>query len=304
MKFSENKGDIIANVYDRRTNKFKRHIRIYDETEMNNEYLGCGFSNEKIHDLEKIVSTDQLEKILEALSFSGDGKEIKDLGSEFELNMRNEKLFPVPSISTKTNPFHILEKNTRECCYISAASGAGKSTWASKYIELYKEIFPKNDFVLFSNVEKDKVLDKLKPVRIMINENLIDDPISPSELENSITLFDDIDSIQNNQLRENIVSLRNVLLETGRHKNISVLTTSHQICNYQKTRIIFLEAYKIVLFPKAGAINQIKRVLEVYCGIDKKSINKILGKSKNSRWICIYKRFPLFVLYEFGGIIP
>lgn len=220
-------------------------------------------------------------------------KEYLYLGSEGkkEVNLKDGVLIPLPNRE-------IVEK-----IYISAPSGAGKSTWAGSYMNEYKKIFKDDDIYLFSSIKKDKVLDKHEPIRITLDEELIQDMIDPSEIPNTLAVFDDVDTIQNARLKNAVCSFRDWLLEQGRHFDIRMLMTSHLLSNYKHTRRILNEATAVVVFPKSGSgTYHIKRFLQMYCGFDKAQIKKFINLP--SRWVAIYRSYPQYVIYEKGAYIP
>ena len=106
-------------------------------------------------------------------------------------------------------------KEIVEKVYISAPSGAGKSTWAGNYMKEYRKMFKDDDIYVFSSIEKDKSLDRNDPIRITLDEDLIQDPINPAEISNSLTVFDDTDTIQNARLKHSVAVFRDWLLEQG-----------------------------------------------------------------------------------------
>ena len=70
---------------------------------------------------------------------------------------------------------------------------------------LVKDEDTKPEVVAFSSIEKDRVLDKHDPIRITLDEDLIQDPIHPEEIEDSLAVFDDTDTIRDARLRNSIV---------------------------------------------------------------------------------------------------
>lgn len=192
-----------------------------------------------------------------------------------------------------------MEKDQVQNLYIAAPSGAGKSTWASNFIDEYKLIFPKNRRFLFSRGTEDKALDKPGTQRIQIDEKMIEDPIDgPKELKNSLCIFDDIDTFQNGQLSKTIQKLRDDILETGRKSGISTISTSHQILNYKRTRDVLNECQVVVLFPKGGGVYAITEFLKRYCGLTPEQIKRILDLP--SRWVAINKTYPMWIAYQNG----
>jgi hypothetical protein len=203
-----------------------------------------------------------------------------------EIRITNGKLIPLPN------------KNVVEKIYVSAPSGAGKSTWCGKWINEFKKMFKDDEYFVFSTIGRDKVLDKHEPIRIPLSEDLLTDPISPNEIENSIVVFDDVDTITNPKIRNNICGLRDWLLEQGRHFNIRMLMTSHLLMNYSATRRLLNESTAVVFFCKSGNAYHIKRFLKQYAGLDKNQIKRILNLP--SRWVALYKTYPMYILYEKG----
>ena len=188
--------------------------------------------------------------------------------------------------------------DTRDCIYISGASGAGKSVYTGKYLAQYKKMFPKNPIFIFSRVEEDEALDYLHPTRILIDQDFVDDPIKLEELKNSCCVFDDIDTIIDKKRKEAVQGLRNCVLEMGRHHGIYCVSTSHQMMNYRESKILLSESTNTVFFPRSGAVYHIKRFLKEYCGLEKDQIARILKLP--SRWVSISKTYPQFVMYDKG----
>lgn len=188
---------------------------------------------------------------------------------------------------------------TRDTNYVAGKSGSGKSTWISKYLEQYQKMYPDNKIYLFSRLDEDDVLDQYKPIRIELNDELITDPIDPTEeLANSLCIFDDTDTIKDKKIKTAINDLKNDLLEIGRHDNIFVCIVSHLINNYKETRTILNESMYITFFPSAGSPHGIKYMLKNNMGLDNKQIERIMGLP--SRWVTIRNSCPLAVIYEKG----
>ena len=215
----------------------------------------------------------------------------EDKEASIEVKVKDGRLIPLPN------------KDVVEKIYISAPSGAGKSYWSGQWIKEYKKMFKDSDIFLFSSIAHDIALDKYDPVRITLDEDLIQDPIQPSEIEDSLTVFDDIDTLRNARLKASITGLRDWLLEQGRHFNIRMLITSHLLSNYKSTRQVLNEATAVVVFPKSGSgTYHIKNFLKTYCGFDKDQKKKFINLP--SRWVAIYRSYPMYVIYEKGAYLP
>lgn len=215
-------------------------------------------------------------------------------------NSKGEKKIELDSDS-KLQP--LPNKLIVEKIYISAPSGSGKSTYAGKWIGEYVKMFKDNELYLFSSIDYDKVLDKHNPTRIILDQELLNDPIKPKELSNSLVIIDDCDTIRDVKIRKYIENMRDWLLEQGRHYKINLLITSHLLSNYSSTRRVLNEATSVVVFPKSGSgTYHIKNFLKSYCGFDKEQIEKFLNL--NSRWVAIYRSYPQYVIYEKGCYFP
>ena len=193
-----------------------------------------------------------------------------------QLRIANDGAFQQVPDSTKA----------REILYITGPSGSGKSTYTRKYLEQYKKKYKHNPVYLFSALPDDESLDDIKPKRIMLDESLVNDPISVEEFRDCAVIFDDIDVISNKSIREEIYNILNKILEIGRHFKITCIVTNHLPTNGRDTRRILNEAHTVTYFPHSAS-GRIKYLLIDYLGIDKHMISKF--RKSNSRWCTIFK---------------
>lgn len=207
-----------------------------------------------------------------------------------------------PEIMLQSGEMRVLPNlDQRECLYIAGPSGSGKSTYASDYVKILKTLNPKLKLFVFSNVEKDKCLDKLKPIRVKLDDSFLEAEITNDMLKNSICVFDDCDYVKDKKVRDATTTLRDSLLGTGRHQNIYVVTTSHIINEGNKTRLSLAEASAITMFPNTDNYH-IEQVLKAYCGFNRKMIQYVMKLP--SRWITIHKRYPTYVIHQKGIFNP
>jgi hypothetical protein len=190
--------------------------------------------------------------------------------------------------------------NKTERVFCAGQTECGKSYWCKMYLNQMVKVHPDKKIFLFSDVEEDPEIDDIKNlIRFKLDDDLAKKTsIDLSNFDNSICLFDDIDSIQNKLVFKFVQNLRDSILRRGRHNNISCIITSHLITNYGDTRIILNECNSIVLFCRSGSSYQIKYLLSKYVGLDKEQINKIMNLP--SRWVKIQKNVPLYITYEKG----
>ena len=225
-----------------------------------------------------------------------DEKNLKELFIEarqdIQKTIRNEIKITDGSIIPLPNK-EIVEK-----IYVSAPSGAGKSTFCGNWLNEFKKMFKDEAIYVFSSIGEDKALDKHDPIRITLDENLLNDPISPEEVADSVCVFDDVDTIRDPKIKNNVCGFRDWLLEQGRHFKIKMLITSHLLMDHSATRCVLNEATMVCFFPKCGSAYHIKRYLTQYAGLERKQIKKILNLP--SRFVCLYRTYPMYILYDKG----
>jgi hypothetical protein len=243
------------------------------------------------------ISMRQINEIYEALknNIEPENKKMKELYKEILRGNKKTKIFNIDNNSL----FPIFDpEEDRKVFYIAGMSGCGKSTFTSDIIKNYIKIYPKNKVYLFSNKPKDEVLDKHKKlVRIELNNELLDDPLTLDELSDSLVIFDDIEYTPNKQIGIELDRIRDLILQQGRSYKISFCYISHQLTNYKHSRVILNECHCCVLFPKLTTTYALKYLLEKYFGFNKNDIQKL--KSLNSRWVCVNK-VPPYVLHQNG----
>ena len=256
---------------------------------------------------------DLKEDFVKSLELSSEDKKILEKAVKENLEPEEEELVPkyykiLEAIDQQKKKGYVLRSggkllplphfNRIEKIYISGISGSGKSTFASNFIKQYLIQKRKNEFFLFSNVDEDDVLDKLKPIRIDLDDEEALSEVRSDDFYDSIVLFDDTDTISNGLVRKFIQHLRDDLLECGRHYNTTVVAVSHVLQNYIATRKLLNEATSVVFFPKVGSNNHNHKFLKNHCMYDDDTIRRLLNL--NSRWVCLYRSFPNYVIYEKG----
>ncbi|HXS59227.1 MAG TPA: hypothetical protein VN703_00245 [Candidatus Sulfopaludibacter sp.] len=215
-----------------------------------------------------------------------------------ELILYDGELIPIPT----TEIDKTTGKEKAEAYFLSAPRDSGKSTFAGKFVKYYKRMFPQNNFYVISRVTEDPAYDELNPTRIKIDEKFVTEPYDVSEFEDSIVVFDDLDVRSKDKISEAVRKLRDELFENGRHKSTFVLACAHTLLNYRETKPLLSESSCVVIYPKAGYIQQVKRFLKEYVGVEnKKMLLKILNVP--SRWVMVRKRYPMYILHEKGAFL-
>lgn len=266
------------------------------EGELKIDNLFDYISDKKVRQQKKYMTTKELLFIKDAFEKNNIRHEIKDIYDKLKPEIQTEYNKHVHIHDGQFEIIPMMKDNQVQKCFVSGMSGSGKSTWISKYAQNYKKLFPKNEIYVISRHTEDEVIDKLKPKRIKLDEEILDVDIDLKDLNNSLVIFDDIDTIPNKKINQLVSKLRDDLLENARHHNIYMCCVAHQILNYTKTRHLILESDTIVFFPRSGGY-QIRRFLKEYIGLDKDKINMIM--KINSRWICLNKQsYPISLISE------
>lgn len=186
----------------------------------------------------------------------------------------------------------------RDCHYITGASGSGKSTWARKFIKEYQSLYNKGKkqrpIYLFSRIKEDSSLDSIKPNRIKIGENLIQDPLHLEDFKNSLVIFDDTDIIKPKIIRDSVDHIRDEILQGGRHHNITCVVTNHNLVG-RELKTVLNECHTITFFP-SNYNRGLKYLLVEYLGLDRHQIKKI--RKTKSRWVTVFKTYPQVILTE------
>lgn len=227
---------------------------------------------------------DGYNRAVEALNGSA-GKEIRLFGKGI--------LFPIYDPDAK-----------RECDYVSGISGAGKSTYAAARAEQWLYSHPDGKVFMFSELKEDPAFDHIPLTRILINDELLDpeNPVRPEEFKDSLVIFDDIDAIIEPKLLKAVRKIRDRILSIGRHDNISVISTTHLLCNGHETKGPLQEATSVTVFPQSGnGIDNMRLYFSKKCGLPKVTVDKIL--STKSRWVTHRKTYPNCIVYEHGAYL-
>jgi hypothetical protein len=200
-------------------------------------------------------------------------------------------------------PLPIIRPGFREVFFVVGPSGAGKSSWAVRYIILWLKANPGRNVYRFSRVENDKTFDRIKGMykNVILDERMITEPITPEMLANSLVVFDDIDTIRDEAIKEAVHKLRDDLMETGRHENVYIINTSHKARDWNATKTSSNEATAVTIFPKSGTGGAIRDFLRIKCGYDAAKIKKLMDVP--SPWATVYLTYPNYVVHEHGVFI-
>lgn len=282
----------------------------YDEKYLDDLYDPYELAAEEIYGIDgedrSYLSGNDLQKLEDAIESGKEPKDwkIKKVYDKVQAKIKEYKgkEFYLDDGQISPIPIEIPDQNER--IYIAGPSGSGKSTFINKWLKFKLRLDPDTKVYVFSKLDEDKSLEKdIKDHinRIALNQELVEDPMEASDFpKGSVVIFDDIDTIKDEKVLKAVKKLRDDLLETGRHEDLTIFTVSHTIMNYKSTKASLNECTSVVLFPK-GNQHQITRFLKEYMGFSPKMIQKCL--KLRSRWFEVVKNYPTFVLHEHGGFI-
>jgi len=196
------------------------------------------------------------------------------------------------------------------CLYVAGPSGAGKTTYVSSWLVEYRARHPDRAVYFFSRKPEDQQIDMLieeyakaedvaEFSRVLLDESFLAftlDDLMLEQFRNSCCVFDDIDTLSDRKILDKVRKLRDDLIQTGRSYGISVISTSHTICNHKETKQILAECNQITLFPRAGNRQGITDYLKRYQGFGRDEIKQVFDMQ--SRWVTLNTRAPRWIAGE------
>ena len=233
-----------------------------------------------------------LAEIVDKNNKTDKNKKIVSMAEDFELDKVKN---PMTHIDLPSNQFFQQVpdiKNKRQILYTSGKSGSGKTYYTAEYVKKYIKQNPKNRVIVFSSLDSDATLDDIKQIkRVKVktpgfcNEEFVID-----QFKDCLVIFDDTDCIQDRNIIRQISNIADIVLQTGRHTNTSMIFTSHLSCAGNATKMILNESHAIIFFPSSMTPHSLKYLCMTYVGLDSKQV-KLVQKEK-SRWMCSFKSCP------------
>jgi hypothetical protein len=304
-KFSFEKGQKIAKIYKRGKviDEFLGYLRITEDQDSDPEE-----EDEELMELIRNATLTKKEKRRLAEIINEKAKERKE-----PIPKNLDKFLQKQRTELELPQTHYLEQmhikvpgSERSTFYIPARSNSGKTTWIANYLEDYLEQFPNNEVYLFSGVPKEEpAFEKFgKKVTVMDLEYFRDNPITKAEelsdFKDSMCIFDDINSIPDLRTKKSVITLRDVILQCGRHENVSCMVTAHQALDNRLTSYPIKESDYFVVFPQANR-QQTRSLLSKYADFTKQEVDRVL--KLNTRWVEISRNNPSFILYSSGSYL-
>lgn len=214
-------------------------------------------------------------------------KKVKEDSSK-DFKLKSGIFVPIPDINKSRNIY-----------YLFGASGSGKSYLSASILKQWLKLNDGNIYV-FSALDDDKVIDALGKRVHRVDIETLEEKMDIKEIpDGSMVLFDDVDTLNNNEQKtiyENLQHLLNQVLQIGRHNKISAIITSHLASDYKRTRVVLNESHYIIIYPQSGSFYQNSYLLKHYCGMSSQDIQKV--KKMKTRWAMVHRQFPQYVLGE------
>jgi hypothetical protein len=146
---------------------------------------------------------------------------------------------------------------------------------------------------------EDKCLDKikqLKRVKIKNPEFLNADFSNIADFKDRLFLFDDIDCMTDKRILRKVYELMDLILQTGRKYNVTMIHTSHNACAGAYTKLILNEAHSTTFFINGMSNVAMKYLCNSYLGL---SLNQIdMLKKMKTRWVTVFKTCPEILMTQ------
>jgi len=180
--------------------------------------------------------------------------------------------------------------------YANGPSGAGKTKVVVKIVQSYLKQNKKAEVYLISKKEKDKTIDQIKNVKRLDVTTFIDDPIKVEEFpDKCVIIFDDFEGYETDKkLYKQIIGFLNDCMTMGRTKLIQIFIITHSSALGKASTLIFQEASYFILYPQSMSHQSLKYIMQEKIGFDTTQIRYI--KNLKSKYVCIHKAFPRYII--------
>ena len=249
---------------------------------------------------DKLNMSEKIKRAIEILEQLGQDKLKKEI--DFSKDPQISRVLPL--IGARDVAFD------RSICLVAPSEG-GKTFLAK---EICKFDQRKRPVIVFSKIDDDESLRELSCLRtpadkksrlvkipLHSEDQLLDLPMN-TDLQSTICLFDDIDSFPID-IAQFLREYRDSMLESGRHNNITVISTSHILNNFMKTKTMLNECEWVCLFPASNKRHAFSFLKDRF-GLDKAEANFFINKAMQAgRYMCMKLSAPNLLLHSKGVIL-
>jgi len=240
-----------------------------------------------------------------SFNYKGDGLPIAMIKTDDKNNKRNNTILYYSEdekihdsfdelVLIDNEKFQYIPNNNRTSIYVAGKQGSGKSYWISDFLNYYIKLNPKHKIYMFSEKQKDAQLDKIKQIKRIDLEKILDTPITYPDLveianeTGVLCLFDDVDTLTG-KLKTYIYTLIAKILKVGRADKVNIIMTNHEVTNGNETKSQLKESNVIVFFGRNYNI-QLQNLCKKYCNMEKTDI--VRWRKSKSRAITYIELYP------------
>jgi hypothetical protein len=249
--------------------------------------------------LDKKLNSSDIETLLIAYK-NQTRPDVKKLDRKYDdaVEFINHSLKTYLDFGTSSHLFPVVEDESYRI-FVSGLSGSGKSYFISQFLKHNKPRVKGAGIFLFSPILEDKAYSGIKNLihldldefkQEMKGEDLTIEDVP----EGSIVVWDDVESFPKHS-RKQYMDLRDIMLERGRHRKISLITVSHNATNGNATKSSIRESQYWVLFPRHNSRDS-KNILKIYGGLEKSEIDMVMALK--TRWVFYRKAIPKYLVAE------
>lgn len=196
---------------------------------------------------------------------------------------------------------------------VTGTKGVGKSYWCAQFVKFWTQVFDaeKQDVILFRRQKKVDDINRAGCTEINIDERFGDNKpkrgqdvlpmITIDDLKDpenpTLIVFDDVESIMENDRRVNLNKLRSAVCQDGRDLKLHVLNVLHDIKGGKPTVGLVMESEIKVVFPDCIDEKMEKNYSDIFT---KKQIEAMRDFRGVSQWMAFNRSYPRWCVHEKG----
>ena len=216
---------------------------------------------------------------------------------------RKSSLIITDDDKSKFQPVPIVKNNELNAIsfFVAGVSGSGKSYYVAQLVNNIKTLdrFKDADIFLITGQTKpdpayEDHIDKYMKINLDSEDFFT---LTYADFENSIVIFDDVNSLGNRALEGFIFNLQKSLAENGRKNNIALININHASRDFTRTKYIIHESNYFTLFC-ASNFNDSKKFMKSYLDYDENEIKQVKRLSRHTRSVTIHKSNPQYILSD------
>jgi hypothetical protein len=237
--------------------------------------------------------------LIASIKSNKDDKKNINIYNDYDNKENLKSYFEELELNDKDDYFQIMpQKDHRIIGWVTGSSGSGKSYFTRQFINEYHRINPRNNIYIFSSLQEDETLDKLKYIkRINLNsDKFLNIQLDIKDFKDTLIIADDTDVIKNKYVRAKVYDILDQILEIGRHTNTSLIMTNHLATNGSDSRRAINESHFVTVFPQTISSKAKKYLLGDYIGLSNEQLKKL--NTIKSRAITILRSYPKILIAE------